>query len=219
MYPYSRGHIHITGPELHDPLDFRLGFFTDPGDVDIQILKWGYKNSREVMRRTQFYRGEVASSHPRFPLGSKAAVVDDLAAPLFSTPQERDQLKNIEYTPEDDEAIESFLREKVQTTWHSLGTNKMAAYSSPRLRRESEKKGMKEEDNEGSIEVGGGGGVVDAQLNVYGVKGLKVVDLSVAPGNIGGNTNNTAMVIGEKGADIIAGELWGAGLSFDGTLC
>ena len=214
MYPYSRGHIHITGPELHDPLDFRLGFFTDPGDVDIQILKWGYKNSREVMRRTQFYRGEVASSHPRFPSGSKAAVVDDLAAPLFSTPQGRDQVENIEYTPEDDKAIEQFLREKVQTTWHSLGTNKMAAYSSVRSRRESEKEG----DMEGRMEVGGGG-VVDAQLNVYGVKGLKVVDLSIAPGNIGGNTNNTAMVIGEKGADIIAGELWGAGLSFDGTLC
>ena len=29
------------------------------------------------------------------------------------------------------------------------------------------------------------GGVVDTQLNVYGVKGLKVVDMSIAPGNVG----------------------------------
>jgi choline dehydrogenase-like flavoprotein len=54
-------------------------------------------------------------------------------------------------------------------------------------------------------------------LNVYGVGGLKVVDLSIAPGNVGGNTNNTAMMIGEKGADIIAKEL-GIVLSSSGAL-
>ncbi len=50
-------------------------------------------------------------------------------------------------------------------------------------------------------------GVVDANLNVYGVKGLKVADLSIAPENVGANTNNTALVIGEKAADIIIKEL------------
>jgi len=39
-------------------------------------------------------------------------------------------------------------------------------------------------------------GVVDSKLNVYGVEGLKVVDLSVAPSNVGANTYNTALVIG-----------------------
>jgi alcohol oxidase len=51
------------------------------------------------------------------------------------------------------------------------------------------------------------GGVVDARLNVYGVKNLKVADMSVAPLNVGANTYNTAMVIGEKAATIIAEEL------------
>jgi alcohol oxidase len=51
------------------------------------------------------------------------------------------------------------------------------------------------------------GGVVDSSLNVYGVQGLKVVDLSVGPGNVGANTYSTALVIGEKGAVIIAKEL------------
>jgi alcohol oxidase len=51
------------------------------------------------------------------------------------------------------------------------------------------------------------GGVVDSKLNVYGVHGLKVADLSIAPGNVSANTYGTALVIGEKAAAIIADEL------------
>jgi alcohol oxidase len=51
------------------------------------------------------------------------------------------------------------------------------------------------------------GGVVDSRLNVYGVKGLKVADVSICPGNVGANTYSTALVIGEKAAVIIAEEL------------
>lgn len=35
-YPYSRGHMHITGPELSDPLDFDVGFFSDAHDIDLK---------------------------------------------------------------------------------------------------------------------------------------------------------------------------------------
>jgi len=51
------------------------------------------------------------------------------------------------------------------------------------------------------------GGVVDGKLNVYGVTGLKVADLSMVPENVGANTNNTALVVGEKAAVIIGEEL------------
>jgi alcohol oxidase len=51
------------------------------------------------------------------------------------------------------------------------------------------------------------GGVVDPHLNVYSVKGLKVADLSIGPGNVAANTYSTALVIGEKAAVIIAKEL------------
>ncbi|RFU27989.1 hypothetical protein B7463_g8348, partial [Scytalidium lignicola] len=89
--------------------------------------------------------------------------------------------ERISYSAEDDKAIEQHVRETVATTWHSLGTCKMA----PREK----------------------GGVVDANLSVYGVKGLKVADLSIPPENVGGNTNNTALMIGEKAADIFIREL------------
>ncbi|KAH8989706.1 hypothetical protein EDB92DRAFT_1947153 [Lactarius akahatsu] len=57
------------------------------------------------------------------------------------------------------------------------------------------------------------GGVVDAKLNVYGVQGLKVADLSVPPANVSANTSGTALVIGEKAAVIIAEELGVKGVS------
>ncbi|KAA1469916.1 alcohol oxidase-like protein [Dentipellis sp. KUC8613] len=92
----------------------------------------------------------------------------------------------IVYSKEDDKAIERYTREFVSTAWHSLGTCAMK----PR-----------EE-----------GGVVDPKLNVYGLQGLKVADMSIAPGNVGANTYSTALTIGEKAALIIAEELGIAGV-------
>jgi len=88
---------------------------------------------------------------------------------------------DIVYCAEDDRAIEDFHRKFVQSTWHSLGTCAMK----PR-----------EE-----------GGVVDSRLNVYGITGLKVADMSICPSNVGTNTYSTALLIGEKAAVIIAQDL------------
>lgn len=175
-YPYSRGHIHITGPEVSDPLDFDVGYFNDLNDIDMKKQLWAYKKGREIMRRTSMYRGECVVRHPRFPEGSKAACVDEREMPA-----EGSEIHDLEYSAEDDAAIEQFLRENIQTAWHSLGTAKMAPQAEM--------------------------GVVDKDLNVHGVQGLKVADLSIAPENVGANTCNTAMMIGEKAADIIAKEL------------
>ncbi|KAI0759054.1 alcohol oxidase-like protein [Fomes fomentarius] len=93
---------------------------------------------------------------------------------------------DFEYTEEDEKVIEDYVRRTVATTWHSIGTCAMKS-------RER-------------------GGVVDSRLNVYGVEGLKVADLSICPGNVGANTYSTAVVIGEKAAVIISQEL---GVPFD----
>ena len=127
------------------------------------------------MRRTKIYRGELATTHPRFHPSSQAALLD------LDISQESNITENIVYSTEDDKAIEQYLRENINSTWHSLGTAKMA----PREQM----------------------GVVDESLGVYGVRGLKVIDLSIVPENVGANTNNTALVIGEKGAGIIAKQL------------
>ncbi|KAI9435619.1 alcohol oxidase-like protein [Lactarius psammicola] len=92
----------------------------------------------------------------------------------------------IVYSEEDERVLEEFARAQVATGGHSLGTCAMK----PREQ----------------------GGVVDPKLNVYGVRGLKVADLSVAPGNVSANTYGTALIIGEKAAVIIAEELGIKGL-------
>ncbi|KDQ20446.1 hypothetical protein BOTBODRAFT_626187 [Botryobasidium botryosum FD-172 SS1] len=88
---------------------------------------------------------------------------------------------NIVYSEEDEKVLETFVRNNVMTAWHALGTCSMK----PREK----------------------GGVIDPELNVYGVEGLKVADLSICPGNVAANTYSTALLVAEKAAVIIAAEL------------
>ncbi|XXH02115.1 hypothetical protein Hte_008483 [Hypoxylon texense] len=166
--------IHVTDPGLSDVLDFKTGFFSDAQRVDIKKCAWAYNKQRDIVRRMDCYRGEVAAAHPPFAAGSLAACIETEA------PLGRD-VAPLEYTEHDDAVLEDWLRQHVETTWHSLGTCKMAPLEE--------------------------GGVVDASLGVYGVEGLNIADMSIPPLNVAANTNNTAIAIGENAADIFIREL------------
>ncbi|CCM05910.1 uncharacterized protein FIBRA_08148 [Fibroporia radiculosa] len=172
-YPRSIGHVHITSAsDAAAPPDFDPKYLSHAGDV--ALLRWAYKLNRELARRMPSYRGEYVPNHPAFPDNSAATCRSDVYPATISDP-------DIEYTAEDDQAIDVYSRRVVATAWHHLGTCAMKA-------RES-------------------GGVVDSNLNVYGVENLKVADMSIAPANVSSNTYSTAIAIGEKAAIILLRDL------------
>jgi choline dehydrogenase/4-pyridoxate dehydrogenase len=76
--------------------------------------------------------------------------------------------------------LDAFIRRTSWTVHHPLGTCKMGT------------------DNDDMA-------VVDTQLRVRGMQGLRVVDASVMPDLVGGNINAPVIMIAEKAADVIRG--------------
>lgn len=82
----------------------------------------------------------------------------------------------------DDDAIRDFLKERAETIYHPVGTCKMGADDDPMA-------------------------VVNTRLQVRGVANLRVVDASVMPSLIGGNTNAPTVMIAERAVDFIREDL------------
>jgi choline dehydrogenase len=80
--------------------------------------------------------------------------------------------------PKSEADLIAFVRDKAQTVYHPVGTCRM-----------------------GSDEAA----VVDPQLRVRGVEGLRVIDASVMPCLPSGNTNAPTIMIAERAADLIRG--------------
>ncbi|BCS22571.1 GMC family oxidoreductase [Aspergillus puulaauensis] len=118
VYPYSRGYVHITGPDLEADIAFETGFLNS--ELDVKKLIWAYKKQREIVRRMDVYRGELAGAHPPFAEDSAAALVK------LDKPNDKN-IADIQYTAEDDKVIAGWVCKNVSTTWHSLGTCKMGA--------------------------------------------------------------------------------------------
>jgi choline dehydrogenase len=76
----------------------------------------------------------------------------------------------------DDAALADFVRRKAETIYHPVGTCRMGADARA---------------------------VVDPQLRVNGVAALRVVDASVMPRLIGGNTNAPTVMIAERAGDLV----------------
>jgi choline dehydrogenase len=101
---------------------------------------------------------------------------------IYRQPSFRDLVTADEYLPgneaRDDAALEAFARNKGGTVFHPAGTCRMGSDARS---------------------------VVDAKLRVRGIERLRVIDASVMPTMVSTNTNAAAIMIGEKGAALLAG--------------
>ena len=80
----------------------------------------------------------------------------------------------------DDEAgLKKFCGQTVKTNYHPVGTARMGPDNDPMS-------------------------VVDSRLRVRGIEALRVIDCSIMPGIVSGNTNAPAMAIGSKAAELVA---------------
>ena len=183
-----------SAPDVAVP-DLQLVFVMGIVDDHARKLHWGHGISCHVDVLRPYSRGTVA-----------LAGADPLAAPRIDPrflSDERDlallvkgaqmQQRLVESKPfdglrgemlypvrADDEAgLAADIRARADTQYHPVGTCKMGHDAMA---------------------------VVDERLRVHGVGGLRVVDASIMPTLIGGNTNAPTLMIGEKAADMIRGD-------------
>jgi choline dehydrogenase len=79
---------------------------------------------------------------------------------------------------QDADALADFIRRKAESIYHPVGTCRMGSADDA-------------------------GAVVDPQLRVHGIEGLRVADASIFPTMPSGNTNAPSIMVGEKAADLI----------------
>ena len=87
------------------------------------------------------------------------------------------------FKPFSDDYYECFLRHWSHTIYHPAGTCKMGPKTDSLA-------------------------VVDAELKVHGIQNLRVIDASIMPALVSGNTNAPSIMIGEKGSSMVISQ-WG----------
>jgi choline dehydrogenase len=175
------------------PVPFRDGGLADPTDRGMSVLV----TLVDVRSRGRI---TLSSADPRHkPLIDPGYLTDpaDTAALVTAVGMAREiaevrpmrKLWTAEEAPgpdvQDQNAIREFVRRDVTTIYHPVGTCAMTG--------------------DPAVNASGLPGVVDTELRVRGVEGLRVVDASVMPAVPRGNTNAPVIAVAERAADLIAG--------------
>lgn len=197
--PFAEGAAFLkTDPSLERP-DIQLHFVISVVDNHAKKLHLGYGYSCHICVLRPHSRGEVS-------LNSADPMADPGIDPKFLS-DDRDLVKTIKgakmsrdimetepmaaYRKKElfgvrdnmsDAEWEEHIRARADTIYHPVGTCKMGVDDMA---------------------------VVDPQLKVHGLEGIRVVDASVMPTLTGGNTNAPTIMIAEKCADMIKAEYAG----------
>ncbi|MEI9987259.1 MAG: GMC oxidoreductase [Aliidongia sp.] len=197
--PAASNHFEAGGfirsrPGIEHP-DLQLTFMPlaiKPGTVE-DVGTHSYQVHIDLMRPKSLGRVALRSADPgaapsiRFNYLQEPQDRDDLRQSVRLTREILAQpalapFRGAEILPgadiDSDAGIDAFVRQGLETCYHPVGTCRMGI---------------------------DGGAVVDAQCRVQGATGLRVVDASVMPAIVSGNTNAPTIMIAEKVSDQIRG--------------
>jgi choline dehydrogenase-like flavoprotein len=190
--PGSEGAAFLKSDPGLDRPDLQLHFIIGKVEDHMRKIQLGYGFSCRVCQLRPYSRGEVGltSSDPLAPPRIDPRFLSDqrdaeiilkgvkmmrriLEAPALTKYRHKELLSNDVST---DEGLMNNIRNRADTIYHPVGTCKMGVDDMA---------------------------VVDPQLRVRGLQALRVVDASIMPALIGGNTNAATIMIAEKAADMI----------------
>ena len=190
--PMAEGAAFIkTEPDLDRP-DAQLHFVTGIVDNHAKTLHWGYGYSCHICVLHPKSRGSVTLqdsdplSSPKidprfFDDGEDLEVLlkaTKITREIMNAPPLRKYMEKELFIEDDvdDASLTEHIRNRADTVYHPVGTCKM-----------------------GVDEMA----VVDPDLKVHGLEGIRVVDASIMPTVVGGNTNAPTIMIAEKAAEHI----------------
>ena len=191
---FAEGGAFLKTREALDKPDIQLHFVVAPVEDHARKLRLGHGLSCHFCLLRPRSRGAVslASNDPQTaPLIDPAFLQDpqdleDMVAAfkitrqLMQAPALASWITQDLYTAEidTDEQIRAILQRRTDSVYHPVGTCRMGVDALA---------------------------VVDSKLRVHGLQGLRIVDASIMPTLIGGNTNAPTIMIAEKAADLIRG--------------
>ena len=188
----------------------RTSHATDIPDMQLHVLPWNYPGPNQdapIMHRPDSRQALTIMSTLIYPKSRgtlRLASVDPTAAPLID-PNYLDEDADIDVLVDGMELIRETMACKAISDGVHVEIEPGPSYPSRAdLAKEVLNRATTVYHPVGTCRMGvDEKAVVDPQLRVRGIDCLRVADASIMPSIVGGNTNASSMMIGERAADII----------------